>query len=644
MLFMSPKFFSLFCATVFIAGSFSVNAQNGSAVARSAQDLFNQERYKEAVTAYAALYKRYPKEPAYNYYYGLSLLKSNTDLNRAAECLQYATLQGGFPDAGLYYAQALFYSYQFDRALDAFKSYQNKRDKITTREQDVPLWIEYTTYAQRQTHDASVPSCLSVDSFAGPEGFHIADGIFEKRPETLYTPNDLKYESKTYYFKPDRLIQGTPIFFSGYGSLKLKGLEIFRAYAKGDGTFESSENLGDMINSIQNEEYPFYDASTHTLYYASKGRNSIGGYDIFKTTYDETSKVWSTPQNLGFPVNSPFDDILFIPFDEDKKALLVSNRDCYPGQWKSYTLDLTQKFESQYVFRPSELYTLSLLKPIENQNITKVIPVVKTETAIVEQKQTEIALTPAPLVQKSVSVTTDSTAIVNETAYHQYLDAALSDQVKADSLRREAVALKEQMTPALTVTQKAALQKNISAFESEAAETQRKADVNYNKVRQLEASMQIKHADEKVTPPAEEEKTETSVINNKPTEIIQETTASVTPANTSFVILKTSPYSATAPFSVNPQMPAGALFRIQLGVFEKMVEFNRFGGLTPISVETSESNNIYKYFVGWFTDYSEAAKALAKVRSNGISDAFIVSYFDGKKLPVDRVKDLQKCH
>ncbi len=66
------------------------------------------------------------------------------------------------------------------------------------------------------------------------------------------------------------------------------------------------------INSPFDEEYPSLSKDGKTLYFSSKGYENMGGYDIFKSVWDESAQAWSKPVNLGSPVNSPFEDIYFI--------------------------------------------------------------------------------------------------------------------------------------------------------------------------------------------------------------------------------------------------------------------------------------------------------------------------------------------
>jgi outer membrane protein OmpA-like peptidoglycan-associated protein len=72
-----------------------------------------------------------------------------------------------------------------------------------------------------------------------------------------------------------------------------------------------AENLGPVINSPYDEEGVFMHPDGKTLYFSSKGHDSMGGYDIFKSTLNEKGQ-WSEPANLGWPINTPDDDVYFV--------------------------------------------------------------------------------------------------------------------------------------------------------------------------------------------------------------------------------------------------------------------------------------------------------------------------------------------
>jgi outer membrane protein OmpA-like peptidoglycan-associated protein len=76
------------------------------------------------------------------------------------------------------------------------------------------------------------------------------------------------------------------------------------------------------------DDAPHLSPDGNTLYFSSKGRVGLGGYDVFKSYYDPQNRSWTEPVNLGYPINTVDDDIYFIPLDDEgKKALCASVRD-----------------------------------------------------------------------------------------------------------------------------------------------------------------------------------------------------------------------------------------------------------------------------------------------------------------------------
>jgi hypothetical protein len=98
-------------------------------------------------------------------------------------------------------------------------------------------------------------------------------------------------------------------------------------------------NMGNIINTKYEESNPYLTDNGMTLYFSSTGHNSIGGYDVFVSTFDNTQKEWSKPTNVGYPLNTPYDNI-GISFTENKKFAYVSThrKDSY-GDFDIYKVD-----------------------------------------------------------------------------------------------------------------------------------------------------------------------------------------------------------------------------------------------------------------------------------------------------------------
>ncbi|MBR4883045.1 MAG: PD40 domain-containing protein, partial [Bacteroidales bacterium] len=69
--------------------------------------------------------------------------------------------------------------------------------------------------------------------------------------------------------------------------------------------------LNENITSAGNEIFPIVSPDGKTLYFSSDGHYGVGGYDLYVAQWDEDSKDWGMPQNMGFPYSSPEDDLFF---------------------------------------------------------------------------------------------------------------------------------------------------------------------------------------------------------------------------------------------------------------------------------------------------------------------------------------------
>jgi hypothetical protein len=104
------------------------------------------------------------------------------------------------------------------------------------------------------------------------------------------------------------------------------GKDIYVIRKMPNGEWSQPENMGNKINSPDDEDAPFISVDGQTLFYASTGHTSIGGYDIFRTQKQPNGE-WSSPDQLGYPVNTVADDIYFSTTADGKKAYLSSSRD-----------------------------------------------------------------------------------------------------------------------------------------------------------------------------------------------------------------------------------------------------------------------------------------------------------------------------
>lgn len=205
----------------------------------------------------------------------------------------------------------------------------------------------------------------------------------------------------------------------------------------------------------------------------------------------------------------------------------------------------------------------------------------------------------------------------DEATYSAALQTALVCQVKADSISRLITIKRQRLISTSSPAEKNSISNELLKLELDAARFQVCADQNYAKVRAMEQSQQSANL-----PVANKRE-----LNSDSAQI--------------FAILPQSPYSDKNPFSANESLPSGVFYRIQLGAFSISPAYNKFGGMTPISIEVVGENKITKCYVGRFTKWTQAEEALKRVRATGFPDAFIVSYFNNKRLPLERVREIE---
>ncbi|MFY7788064.1 MAG: hypothetical protein ACOVQA_09340, partial [Thermoflexibacteraceae bacterium] len=93
---------------------------------------------------------------------------------------------------------------------------------------------------------------------------------------------------------------GQKVIFASNFNTTNGDYDLFESTLRRDGTWSAPTPLT-VLNSLTDENTPFITDDGKTLYFSSKGHQNIGGYDVFKSVYDENSKTWSKPENMGLP-------------------------------------------------------------------------------------------------------------------------------------------------------------------------------------------------------------------------------------------------------------------------------------------------------------------------------------------------------
>jgi len=125
-------------------------------------------------------------------------------------------------------------------------------------------------------------------------------------PKPISEPINSKYTETSIAFSAD----GKTVYFVSNRPNGKGGKDIWTCKINEDNTFGKAINLGETINTKFDEDGVFIHPNGKTIFFSSKGHNTMGNYDIFKSNLDSTGQ-WTTPENIGYPINSTNDDIFF---------------------------------------------------------------------------------------------------------------------------------------------------------------------------------------------------------------------------------------------------------------------------------------------------------------------------------------------
>lgn len=199
----------------------------------------------------------------------------------------------------------------------------------------------------------------------GGDVYYSKKGSTERwsRPRSMEKPINSTYwesyaslssDGKHFYFCSEREMDGLKKIGFGNG-------DIYVAEKIGRKEWGKPVNLGPVINTEDDQVGVFIHPDGKTLFFSSKGHKGMGGYDIFMSKKQEDGS-WSEPKNLGYPINTIYDDMDFSMSTDGKKAWLCSSRPDGFGLFDIYEVDLSNYDLLDEGKSPEMKANLSILK------------------------------------------------------------------------------------------------------------------------------------------------------------------------------------------------------------------------------------------------------------------------------------------
>ena len=275
-----------------------------------AKKLYNDGQYAEAKPAFEKLVKQSPNNGSYNHWYGVCCYETG-DLEGAEKYLAVA-VKRKVQEAYRYLSNVYFQTYRFDDSAEMLEEYI---ELLTKKKQDTQPFEEKLDLAKNtQRMVDKVEDIQIIDSMVVDKDDFLSAYILSEESGTLKNYKD--------FFQTSEPVNSTVY-------MNQKGDKIYYAHSTEGERYclftqsKLMDKWGDEkqlpmnINSNEDDNYPFVLSDGVTIYYASKGNGSIGGYDLFVTRYNINSDTYLAPEQLGMPFNSPYNDYMIV-FDEVK--------------------------------------------------------------------------------------------------------------------------------------------------------------------------------------------------------------------------------------------------------------------------------------------------------------------------------------
>lgn len=207
---------------------------------------------------------------------------------------------------------------------------------------------------------------------------HLQDDGYWSKPDKLGKPVNTEHhessaslsaDNRTLYFVSDR--------DGGFG-----GRDIYRCqWDARKEKWGDAENLGPTINTKYDEEGVYIHPDGKTLYFSSEGHNSMGGVDIMYSTW--SNGTWSTPRNIGHPINTPDNDVFFVPAANTRFAYFTSVREDGFGGRDNYLITFLGE-PKQPVLNTEDNLIASLTAPIQEKVVEPEVEIKTSAMAILK--------------------------------------------------------------------------------------------------------------------------------------------------------------------------------------------------------------------------------------------------------------------
>ena len=222
---------------------------------------------------------------------------------------------------------------------------------------------------------------LYYDNMLGVGDIYLAEadkkGNFKKADildPSINSPNGYEIsaaitnDARTIYFTSDRK--------GGLG-----GTDIWVSHKLPTGHWGEAVNLGPDVNTEMDEDFPSVSPDGKTLYFSSKGHTTMGGYDIFRMEWDEVGQKWANLKNLGYPINTPDDNMNFRVSETGRFGYMSAIRDEGLGGLDIYRVTFNN-IEPKYSVMKGKILSADTTKKVNYPDVSIAVINEKTQETV----------------------------------------------------------------------------------------------------------------------------------------------------------------------------------------------------------------------------------------------------------------------
>lgn len=418
------------------------------------------------------------------------------------------------------------------------------------------------------------------------------------------------------------------VFFSsdrpeGYG-----GKDLYISFKNKKGQWEEAINLGEEINGPYDEITPFLSNDGKTLYFSSDNINGMGGFDIYKASFEPKDGGWTVPQNLGVPINSAGNDSYFRVSRDGMRAYLASSRQSGYGGYDLHVAYFRRLMKEQLT---KEL-NLPIVRHFSGEETVE--PVAEPEPkpdepVVVVEDDPTTKPDPDPVVDPSIPT------FVFEPLFYQNVNDLLLTPKSVTQLNRMRDLLEKYPKLKVELTghtdsyapQNFNLQNSLKNTES-VAEYLIANGVAENRVI-IKGCGQIYPLAKDTNDDGSENK-QGRVLNRRvQMEVYGEEKI---PIVVKTGIPKISTSIAVPDGFQYMEKVDGLTYRVQVKALKQTLDDNVLVRYPDALIETTPMTEFMRYSVGLVKTYTEVEALRVKLVADGYKDAFIVAYINGERV------------